>query len=58
MFTIALRKRLQDTRCSENGNIHTHFDNLRTMREELTSLGNTLSDPDFSATILGSLPKS
>ena len=58
MFTIELRKHLQDTHCSKNGNIHTHFDNLRTMREELASLGNALSDPDFSATILGSLPKS
>ena len=58
MFTIELRKHLQDTCCSENGNIHTHFDNLHTMREELTSLGNALSDLDFSATILGSLSKS
>jgi hypothetical protein len=58
MITIELRKRLQDTRCTENGNVRTHFDTVRTMREELASLGTTLSDPDFSATILGSLPKS
>ena len=36
----------------------THFDNIRTMQEELTSLGTALSEPDFSAIILGSLPKS
>ena len=30
---------------------------LRTMREELASLGTILSELDFSATILGSLPK-
>ena len=58
MFMIELRKHLQDTRCSKNGNICTHFDNLRTMREELASLSNALSNPDFSTTILGSLPKS
>src|SRR5277367_6214333 len=58
MITIELRKRLQDTRCAETGNIRTHFDNVRTMREELASLGTSLSDPDFTATILGSLPKS
>ena len=58
MITIELQKRLQDTRCTETGNIRTHFDNIRTMREELASLGTTLSDPDFVATILGSLPKS
>ena len=58
MITIELRKRLQDTRCAENGNVRTHFDNIRILREELASLGTSLSEPDFSATILGSLPKS
>ena len=57
MITIDLRKRLQDTRCAENGNIRTHFDNIRTMREELSSLGAVISEEDFSAIILGSLPK-
>jgi gag-polypeptide of LTR copia-type len=57
MITIDLRKRLYDIRCAENGNIRTHFDNIRTMREELASLGTELSEPDFSAVILGSLPK-
>jgi gag-polypeptide of LTR copia-type len=28
------------------------------MQEELASLGTTLSEPDFSAIVLGSLPKS
>ena len=58
MITIELRKRLQDTRCTENGNLRTHFDTIRTMREELASLGTILGEQDFSATILGSLPKS
>jgi hypothetical protein len=58
MIIIDLQKRLQDVRCAENGNIRTHFDNIRTMREELASLGMTLSEPDFSAIVLGSLPKS
>ena len=58
MITIELRKRLQDVRCTENGNIRTHFDIVRTMREELVSLGTVLNDLDFSAIILGSLPKS
>ena len=58
MITVELRKRLHDIRCTENGNIRTHFDNIRTMREELASLGTILSEPDFSAIVLGSLPKS
>ena len=28
MITIKLRKRLQDTRCAENGNVRTHFDTI------------------------------
>jgi hypothetical protein len=31
MITVDLRKRLYDIRCTENGNIRTHFDNIRTM---------------------------
>ena len=58
IITIELRKWLQDTCCVENGNIRTHFDTIRTMREELASLGTALSEQDFSAIILGSLPKS
>src|SRR5271170_7025084 len=58
MITIELRKRLQDTRCTESGNIRTHFDNIRMLREKLASLGTILNEPDFSAIILGSLPKS
>ena len=58
MITIELCRRLHEIRCAETGNICTHFDNIQTMREELASLGTALSEPDFSAVILGSLPKS
>lgn len=58
MFTIDLRRRLQDIRCEDNGNIRTHFDTLRNTREELASLGEAIPDRDFAAIILGSLPKS
>ena len=58
MIMIELRKRLQDTRCAKNGNVRIHFDTIRTMREELASLGTSLSEQDFSAIILKSLPKS
>ena len=58
MVTVDLRKCLYDIRCTENGNIRTHLDNVRTMREELASLGTILSESDLSAIVLGSLPKS
>ena len=51
MITIELCKRLHETHCAETGNIRTHFDNIRTMREELASLGTALSEPDFSAIV-------
>jgi hypothetical protein len=58
MIMIELRKRLQDTWCSKNGNICMHFNTIQTMQEELTSLGTSLGEQDFSAIILGSLPRS
>ena len=57
MITIELQKKLHDTHCNENGNIQAHFDNIHTLCEELASLGTTLGESDFSAIILGSLPK-
>ena len=58
IFTIDLQRRLQDVCCKDNRNVHTHFDNLRNMREELTALSESIPDRDFTAIILGSLPKS
>ena len=58
MFTIDLRRQLQDVRCEDNGNVRTHFDNLCNMHEELTALSESIPDRDFAAIILSSLPKS
>ena len=58
MFMVDLRRRLQDERCKDNGNIRTHFDTMCTMREDLAALGDDLNDKDFSAMLLGSLPRS
>ena len=58
MITIELQRKLQDMCCTKSGNIQSHLNNIRTLREELASLGVTLSELDFLAIILGSLPKS
>ena len=58
MFMVDLRRRLQDERCDDNANIRTHFDTMRTMREDLAALGDDLGDEDFSAMVIGSLPRS
>ena len=44
MIMIKLCKQLQNMKCAENGNVHTHFDNLQAMQEELASLGTVLSE--------------
>ena len=58
MVSIDLRRRLQEVRCAEKGDVIAHFATLRTMREDLASMGETLSESDFYAIIMGSLPSS
>ncbi|TFY79107.1 hypothetical protein EWM64_g4909 [Hericium alpestre] len=56
MVQIDLHRRLQDTRCQDADDIRAHFDTLLCMREELSGMGTTLADTDFSAITLSSLP--
>jgi hypothetical protein len=58
MVSIDLRRRLQELKCPDKGSITDHFATLRVMREDLASMGESLSDNDFYAIIMGSLPSS
>jgi hypothetical protein len=60
MYIIDLRRRLQDKRCKENGNIRTHFDTMCTssLHEHLVAIRDSLNDKDFSVMLLGPLPQS
>ena len=58
MVSIDLRRQLQDQCCPEMGDVIIHFATLCTMREDLASMGQPLSENDFYAIILGSLPPS
>jgi hypothetical protein len=58
MVSVDLRRRIQKLRCAEKGDMLTHFATLRTMREDLAAMGQPLSENDFYAIILGSLPAS
>jgi len=58
MVSVDLRRRIQELRCAEKGDMLTHFATLRTMREDLAAMGQPLSENDFYAIILGSLPAS
>jgi len=56
MISMDLRRRLQQQHCAEKGNVRAHFATLRTMREDLSSMGHPPTDDDFYAILLGSLP--
>ena len=58
MVSIDLRRRIQDQCCPEKGDVVAHFATIRTMREDLASMGQPLTENDFYAIILGSLPGS
>ena len=58
MVSVDLRRRIQDQRCAEKGDMINHFATLRTMREDLAAMGQPLDENDFYAIILGSLPAS
>ena len=57
MFVIDLRRRLQEQRCDDNGNVRAHFDTMATMREDLAALREDISEEDFATILIGSLPK-
>ena len=58
MVSVDLRRRIQELRCAEKGDMLSHFATLRTMREDLAAMGQPLNESDFYAIILGSLPAS
>ena len=58
MVSVDLRRRLQQQRCGDKGDMRTHLATLRTMREDLAAMGHAPTDDDFNAIIIGSLPPS
>jgi len=58
MVSVDLRRRLQQQRCAEKGDVRAHFMILRTMREDLAAMGHSPTDDDFYAIVIGSLPPS
>jgi hypothetical protein len=56
MVTVDLRRRLQDERCAEGGDVKTHLDKLQAIREDLIAMGADPGDENFVAIVLGSLP--
>ena len=53
-----LMQQFRNTRCGENDNICTHFENLRNLREQLAGMGKLISNEDYTDILLTSLPAS
>ena len=58
MVAVDLRRKLQNERCSNTSNVRTHLEKLQRLRTELVRLGSDPGDDNFTAIVLGSLPKS
>ena len=58
MVSIDLCRWLQELRCADKGDVGEHFATMCTMREDLASMGESLTENDFYAIIMGSLPTS
>src|SRR6201996_9759795 len=58
MVTVDLRRKLQDERCAEGGDVKAHLTKLQTIREDLTAMGADPGEKEFIAIVLGSLPES
>jgi len=53
-----LMQQFQNTRCGDNDNVCTYFENLCNLREQLASMGKLISDEDYTDILLASLPTS
>ncbi|KAF7355815.1 CCHC-type domain-containing protein [Mycena venus] len=58
MVTVDLRRKLQDERCADGGDVKAHLTKLQTIREDLIAMGADPGDKEFVAIVLGSLPNS
>ena len=58
MITVDMHQKLQSEKCNKHGDVRMHLIKLQTMREDLASMGGSISDEDFTSIILGSIPLS
>ena len=56
VVAIELHRKLQGLRCRDKADVHVHFSKMELMRQELASFGQFISDTDYAAILLSSLP--
>src|SRR6266702_3201851 len=55
---IDLGRKLQNTKCGEDDDVRAHFELLADFREQLAAMGQSISDEQYTNTLMGSLPPS
>jgi len=58
LIIVELRRKLQNERCDDKGDVRTHLAKLRQMREDLALMAEVVDDKNMRTIILGSLPTS
>ena len=58
LYQADVRRRLQDMKCSEGEDVKAHLSEMWRRREELSGMGAAITDEDFTAMMIGSLPES
>jgi transposase InsO family protein len=53
---VDLGRKFQTTRCGEDDDVRAHFSKLAHLREQLSALGRSVSDDEYVAVLIGSLP--
>ena len=53
---VDLGRKFQMTRCSEDDDVRAYFSKLAHLREKLSALGRSVSDNEYIAVLIGSLP--
>ena len=53
---VDLGRKFQTTRCGEDDDVRAHFSKLAHLREKLSALGRSVSEDEYVAVLIGSLP--
>ena len=56
VVAIELRRKLQGLHCRDKAHVCAHFSKMELMCQELASFGQFVSDTDYAAILLSSLP--
>ena len=53
-----MMRHLRNKHCGDSDNLHTHFEQLSDLREQLAAMGKIIADDDYTDLLMSSLPPS